>query len=84
MNIVRLSIGINFALFLYEILVLPADAVKLATELFNNAMDHIDSIDPGAFSDVNILIQQLRDNLTLWSSSLSHVKPESVPESEPE
>ena len=68
-NVIRLSIGLNFCLFLYEIVVLPLDAVRLGTEIFDAAVDNIDSVDVSAFSDVKILLQTLRDDLALWSSS---------------
>lgn len=66
---IRLGLALNFSVFYYEIERLPGEACKLAEEAFDNAMKEIekeDTVDDSSYKDSTLIMQLLRDNLTLW------------------
>ena len=44
------------------------DACKLAKEAFDNAIAEIDDLHDDTYKDSTLIMQLLRDNLTLWTS----------------
>lgn len=79
-NPVYLSLGLNYSLFMYEILVAPRKAIELASKLFEEGMENIDQLEEEAYQDSTLILQLLRDNLTLWNSS--EMPPEEEKEEE--
>jgi len=65
---IRLGLALNYSVFFYEILNSPAKACKLAKEAFDKAIAELDSIDEEKYKDSTLIMQLLRDNLTLWTS----------------
>lgn len=65
---VRLGLALNYSVFHYEIQGCPDSACKLAKESFDQAVAELDSLDQESYKDSTLIMQLLRDNLTLWMS----------------
>jgi 14-3-3 protein epsilon len=69
---VRLGLALNFSVFYYEILNSPERACALAKQAFDEAIAELDSLKEDAYKDSTLIMQLLRDNLTLWNSDLQN------------
>lgn len=67
---IRLGLALNFSVFYYEILNSPDRACKLAKEAFDNAIAELDTLSEESYKDSTLIMQLLRDNLTLWTSDV--------------
>ena len=56
-------------MFYYEILNSPYRACHLAKQAFDDAIAELDSLSEESYRDSTLIMQLLRDNLTLWTSS---------------
>mmetsp|Transcript_12229 Transcript_12229/g.18242 ORF Transcript_12229/g.18242 Transcript_12229/m.18242 type:complete len:271 (+) Transcript_12229:64-876(+) len=65
---IRLGLALNFSVCHYEILHDQTAACDLAKRAFDAAIAKLDSIDEGSYKDSTLIMQLLRDNLTLWTS----------------
>ena len=65
---IRLGMALNFSVFYYEILNDREKAVKLAKNAFDEAVSELDSLSEDSYKDSTLIMQLLRDNLTLWTS----------------
>ena len=65
---IRLGMALNFSVFYYEILSDKERAVKLAKSAFDDAVSELDSLSEESYKDSTLIMQLLRDNLTLWTS----------------
>lgn len=68
---IRLGLALNFSVFYYEILGSPARACHLAKQAFDDAIAELDSLSEESYRDSTLIMQLLRDNLTLWTSDMS-------------
>lgn len=64
----RLGIALNFSVCQYEILKNKAKACKIAKEAFDEAVEKLDRLNDNSYKDSTMIMQLLRDNLTLWTS----------------
>jgi hypothetical protein len=64
----RLGLALNFSVCYYEILKDSKKACKMAKEAFDDAIDKLDDIEDASYKDATLIMQLLRDNLTLWTS----------------
>merc|ERR1711992_293666 len=64
----RLGLALNFSVCYYEILKKPDKACELAKEAFDNAIEKLDTLNDASYKDSTLIMQLLRDNLTLWTS----------------
>ncbi|XP_070821951.1 14-3-3 protein beta/alpha-B-like [Chaetodon trifascialis] len=65
---IRLGLALNFSVFYYEILNTPDEACRLAKNAFDDAIAELDSLSEDSYKDSTLIMQLLRDNLTLWTS----------------
>ena len=67
---VKLGLALNFSVFYYEITQEPEKACKMAREAFDEAIADLDNVLDEYYKDATLIMQLLRDNLTLWTSEL--------------
>uniref|UniRef100_A0AAX7UVY0 14-3-3 domain-containing protein n=1 Tax=Astatotilapia calliptera TaxID=8154 RepID=A0AAX7UVY0_ASTCA len=65
---IRLGLALNFSVFYYEILNSPEQACSLAKQAFDEAIAELDTLNEDSYKDSTLIMQLLRDNLTLWTS----------------
>ena len=65
---IRLGLALNFSVFYYEILNSPDRACYLAKLAFDEAIAELDTLGEESYKDSTLIMQLLRDNLTLWTS----------------
>ncbi|XP_077446695.1 14-3-3 protein zeta-like [Stigmatopora argus] len=65
---IRLGLALNFSVFYYEIVNSPDDACTLAKQAFDDAISQLDSLNSESYKDSTLIMQLLRDNLTLWTA----------------
>uniref|UniRef100_UPI00358FE11A 14-3-3 protein gamma-B isoform X2 n=1 Tax=Myxine glutinosa TaxID=7769 RepID=UPI00358FE11A len=65
---IRLGLALNFSVFYYEIQNTPEQACHLAKTAFDEAIAELDSLNEDSYKDSTLIMQLLRDNLTLWTS----------------
>uniref|UniRef100_H2VVU3 14_3_3 domain-containing protein n=1 Tax=Caenorhabditis japonica TaxID=281687 RepID=H2VVU3_CAEJA len=67
---IRLGLALNFSVFYYEILNTPESACLLAKQAFDDAIAELDTLNEDSYKDSTLIMQLLRDNLTLWTSDV--------------
>ncbi|KAL6086720.1 hypothetical protein STEG23_026212 [Scotinomys teguina] len=65
---IGLGLALNFSVFYYEILNNPELACTLAKTAFDEAIAELDTLNEDSCKDSTLIMQLLRDNLTLWTS----------------
>jgi hypothetical protein len=65
----RLGLALNFSVCYYEILKMPEEACDLAKKSFDSAIEKLDTLNDVSYKDSTLIMQLLRDNLTLWTSA---------------
>merc|ERR1712157_262800 len=65
---IRLGLALNYSVFLYEVLSKPEDACVMARKAFEEAIAELDNVAEDSYKDSTLIMQLLRDNLTLWTS----------------
>ncbi|MBA0732900.1 hypothetical protein Gogos_016962 [Gossypium gossypioides] len=83
---IRLGLALNFSVFYYEILNSPDRACNLAKQIvsllslndmlfiwqaFDEAISELDTLGEESYKDSTLIMQLLRDNLTLWTSDIT-------------
>jgi len=72
---IRLGLALNFSVFQYEVLQKPDDACKMARTAFEDAIAELDNVAEDSYKDSTLIMQLLRDNLTLWTSDQEGGEP---------
>merc|ERR1712018_2639 len=67
---IRLGLALNFSVFYYEIVNSPDRACRLAKSAFDDAIAELDTLSEESYKDSTLIMQLLRDNLTLWTSDM--------------
>jgi 14-3-3 protein epsilon len=65
---IRLGLALNYSVFMYEVLNQPDEACKMARTAFEDAIAELDNVAEDSYKDSTLIMQLLRDNLTLWTS----------------
>ena len=65
---IRLGLALNYSVFLYEVQQKQTEACTLAKQAFDDAIAELDTLDEESYKDSTLIMQLLRDNLTLWTS----------------
>ena len=65
---IRLGLALNYSVFYYEIYSSPDKACQLAKQAFDDAIAELDTLSEESYKDSTLIMQLLRDNLTLWTS----------------
>ncbi|KAL0002107.1 hypothetical protein SO802_015888 [Lithocarpus litseifolius] len=69
-NPIRLGLALNYSVFYYEIMHSAERACYLAKEAFDEAIPELDNLSEDSYKDSTLILQLLRDNLTLWTSEI--------------
>ena len=67
---IRLGLALNFSVFHYEIKSDPKEACAIAKQAFDDAISELDQLQEDQYKDSTLIMQLLRDNLTLWTSDV--------------
>ncbi|KAK2195506.1 bifunctional 14-3-3 domain superfamily/14-3-3 protein/14-3-3 protein [Babesia duncani] len=73
---IRLGLALNYSVFFYEILNRPQQACEMAKRAFDDAITEFDSVSEDSYKDSTLIMQLLRDNLTLWCSDVTSDAPD--------
>jgi len=65
---IRLGLALNYSVCNYEILKDHKKACEMAKKAFDDAISKLDQLDEASYKDSTLIMQLLRDNLTLWTS----------------
>ena len=65
---IRLGLALNYSVFYYEIENNQQKACELAKDAFDAAIADLDNVEEDSYKDSTLIMQLLRDNLTLWES----------------
>uniref|UniRef100_A0AC35UGW8 14_3_3 domain-containing protein n=1 Tax=Rhabditophanes sp. KR3021 TaxID=114890 RepID=A0AC35UGW8_9BILA len=65
---VRLGLALNYSVYFYEVASSPDRACQLAKLAFDDAIAELDTLNEDSYKDSTLIMQLLRDNLTLWTS----------------
>ncbi len=67
---IRLGLALNYSVFYYEIMQQPDKAIDMAKKAFDDAIANLDNVTDESYKDATLIMQLLRDNLTLWNSDM--------------
>lgn len=67
----RLGLALNASVCYYEIMKQPQKACELAKAAFDEAIQKLDNLSDSTYKDSTLIMQLLRDNLTIWTSEES-------------
>ena len=68
---IRLGLALNYSVFHFEIQNKPQEACALAKQAFDDAIAELDTLSEESYKDSTLIMQLLRDNLTLWTSDMA-------------
>ncbi|KAL3862440.1 hypothetical protein ACJMK2_008406 [Sinanodonta woodiana] len=76
-NPIRLGLALNFSVYYYEIQNNQEKACKLAKDAFDAAVEQLETLQDGdSYKDSTLIMQLLRDNLTLWTAEAEDAQQE--------
>lgn len=70
---VVLGLALNFSVFYYEILHSPEKACQIAQTAFDKAKADLSTLPKDVSKDSTLILQLLRDNLSLWTADLEGI-----------
>ena len=65
----RLGLALNFSVFYYEIMNDQEKATNMAKKTFDEAISNLDEMKEEEYKDAALILQLLRDNITIWTSN---------------
>jgi len=66
---ILLGLSLNFSVFYYEIMSDKEKACEMAKKFFDAAIPLIDTLEGDDYKDTTLILQLIRDNLSLWTAS---------------
>merc|ERR1719188_1322725 len=72
---IRLGLALNYSVFQFEVLNETDEACKKARTAFEDAIAELDNVAEDSYKDSTLIMQLLRDNLTLWTSDQEGGEP---------
>jgi len=69
---IRLGLSLNYSVFKYEVMNKPEEACAMARQAFEEAIAELDNVSEESYKDSTLIMQLLRDNLTLWTTDQQH------------
>jgi len=63
-----LGLALNYSVCCYEILDEKQKACDIAKKAFDSAIEKLDTLNDSSYKDSTLIMQLLRDNLTLWTA----------------
>ncbi|EHY66158.1 14-3-3 protein epsilon [Nematocida ausubeli] len=67
-NPTRLGLYLNYSVFCFEILNERTRAIEMGKKAFDEAISELDSLTEESYKDSTLIMQLLRDNLSLWTT----------------
>ena len=67
-NPIRLGIALNLSVLWYEVIAEKESAIKVAKSAYDEAIKIIDDLDKNKSKETILIIQLLKDNLSLWNN----------------
>lgn len=64
----RLGLCLNYSVLLLEVMRDRKAACELARQAFDQAIAKLDDLDESSYKDTTLIMQLLRDNITLWTA----------------
>lgn len=68
-NPVRLGLTLNYSVYLYEISKKANEAIEVAKKAFDEGIAELEDLTEDHYKDSTLIMQLLRDNMTLWTTS---------------
>ena len=65
-NSIRLGLALNFSVFHYEVMNNRQKACDIGEKALCDALEKIDDVDEETFKNAKLIIDLLKENLTLW------------------
>jgi len=72
----RLGLALNYSVCCYEITDKKDEACEIAKKAFDSAIEKLDTLNDSSYKDSTLIMQLLRDNLTLWTSEKEDAQDE--------
>jgi len=69
-HVTRLGLALNYSVCCFEIIKNTDLACQIAKEAFDSSIEKLDTLNDSTYKDSTLIMQLLRDNLTLWSSGV--------------
>jgi len=76
----RLGLALNYSVCCYEILDKKDKACEIAKNAFDSAIEKLDTLNDSSYKDSTLIMQLLRDNLTLWTSEKDDAQEDEQPQ----
>lgn len=81
-NPVRLGLALNYSVFLYEIAKSCKQACEVAKASFDESIGGLDDLNEDHYKDSTLIMQLLRDNMTLWTNQEEQFEKEDAQKNE--
>ena len=75
-NCNRISVVLNYAIFLYEIKKDKKNGFDIAQKTFRESMKFFDDLEKPKYRDTLLIIQLLKENIIFWNSEMSEEEEE--------
>jgi len=72
----RLGLALNYSVCCYEILSQKEKGCDIAKKAFDSAIEKLDTLNDSSYKDSTLIMQLLRDNLTLWTTEQNEEQDE--------